>query len=165
LSATINSGIIPLAATNLSILIVAQLSSRSSRYNPEANVDRTVFRWGARFTAQEIHDILKTSAGRSSGGWFGDSVEKEWASAVVETTASKHAKLRQPGYRSMQRYWLAAYASSPGPALDLSVGATYLPQLLASSCDRHFEQAFLLSGRSALRIASTGPKEIVECVA
>jgi hypothetical protein len=32
LSATINRGIIPLAATNLLILIVAQLSSRLSRY-------------------------------------------------------------------------------------------------------------------------------------
>jgi hypothetical protein len=89
---------------------------------PSAIVDRSVFRWGITWTADEIRNHLKVEGHRLSGsGWAGDAVEREWADAVREAIAKKTSRLNAPGFQHFSENWLGTYTSSPGPIFDAGV--------------------------------------------
>lgn len=121
-----------------------------NREFPNATIDRSIFTWGARFSAAEIRRHLSTVGSRLTGrGWVGDEVEREWATAANERIDGKTQKLKA-GYELSQENWLAAYASVPGPALDMEHALRYLKLVEPSSDSVSFDRVFLLTyGRMA----------------
>lgn len=106
----------------------AQAVAIANREFPKATiVDRSVFGWGAEWTAEEIREHLRSEGHRLSGdGWAGDAVEREWAEAVRKAVAKKTERLNAPGFRLFAKNWLGTYASSPGPVFNVTVGASLM---------------------------------------
>lgn len=143
---------------------LAQAHAIARKYYPDAVIDRSIFRWGARFTPQEIHALLAKADKLNGPGWAGDSVEREWAAAACDTIDAKCKSLCKPGYRPADAYWLVAYASSPGPALDLAGAAKYLSPLPDQVDSARFEAVFLLTDRGAVHVTRAGAVGVAETV-
>lgn len=143
---------------------LAQAYAIARKQYPNAVIDRSIFRWGTEFTPQEIHAHLAQANRLTGPGWMGDSVEREWAAAASDTIAAKTASLNKPGYRAADAYWLVAYASSPGPALDIRVAAQFLSPLEKPAERRGFSAVFLLTDHSAVQLTHAGVAAIAETV-
>jgi len=141
----------------------AQADAIRNQHYPEATIDRSIFTWGAQFTAAEIHRHLAHVGRKLAGpGWAGDSVERGWAAAVNEAISVKCEKLNRPGFTICDRNWLAAYTSSPGPALNMPHAATFLvhPKALGQ---HSFDAIFALTDRRMV-ILQNGSHEVHELV-
>lgn len=124
----------------------AKADAIRNQHYPNAVVDRSIFTWGATFTAKEIHDHLSRVGRDLTGpGWAGDSVEREWAAAMNEAIKTKIEKLNRAGFTLCKQNWLAAYSSSPGPALKMSHAAKFLDLPLAVAGQRSFDCVFALT--------------------
>jgi hypothetical protein len=143
---------------------LAQADAIAQQYYPNAVVDRSIFKWGAEFTPQEIHAHLARANKLTGPGWMGDSVEREFAVAASETICAKTISLNKPGYGAADSYWLVAYTSSPGPALDIRAAAEFLPPLPRAVEGKAFEAAFLLTDRAAVHLTHSGVVAVAETV-
>lgn len=130
----------------------AQAIAIANREFPNAIVDRSVFGWGTEWTPAEIREHLRTEGHRLSGdGWAGDAVEREWAEAVRNAIERKTDRLNTRGFRLFSENWLGTYASSPGPAFDVDVGARnlYPSDLTQPTYTRNFDSAVNLDETSS----------------
>lgn len=123
----------------------AEADAIANKCYPGAVVDRSLFRWGARFTPQQIHEHLSRSTGLTGPPWVGDSCEREWAAAANETIRTKTTKLNQHGFVHFSKNWLAAYASAPEPSLNLEHGSGFLDSPSAVGGPRTFDLVLLLT--------------------
>lgn len=142
------SGQVGVEITEIVPPVYAQATAIRNQYYPEALIDRSLFGWGATFTAQQIHEHFRSNPDHLTGpGWAGEGVESEWARATESSVARKLERLNVCGFTVFQRNWLAAYASSPGPALDhlRAAGLVTLPSPIAGF--RSFEKVLVLSGK------------------
>lgn len=114
---------------------------------PDARVDRSIFTWGAQFKAKDIHKHLTKVGGKLTGpGWTGDSVEREWATAVNESIMKKTKKLNNQGFNVYPNNWLAIYCSSPGPQLNIQKAGSLLTAPAAKAGEHRFDAIFVLTG-------------------
>lgn len=139
----------------------AQADAIRNEYYPDAFIDRSLFSWGAQFTAKEIHAHLSRPCDEQLTGspWHADEVERELAEAVNEAIAEKMRKLNEPGFSIYAQNWLSIYASSPGPKLDARRTAAYLAYPSAVPERHRFDTIFLLTGK-ALVILNEGAFEL-----
>jgi hypothetical protein len=135
----------------------AEADAIARKHYPTAEVDRSIFRWGAKFTTQQIHDHLSNPSRPMGPGWMGDSVESEWAAANSEAIVAKTHKLSSSGYGVHAENWLAAYSSSPGPALDLAIGVQKLDRLRAEPGRVGFDRVLLLTDTAAVHLSRDAP--------
>jgi hypothetical protein len=122
----------------------------------KAQVDEALFAWGSpKKSPQDIHRLLEKSGDRFTGpGWVGDSVEREWATAVLETIRSKTAKLNEASFRRQPENWLAIFDNIPGAALDIDKAVQFLLPGLAAEPSRTavFAKVFVLHSRELVVI-------------
>lgn len=130
----------------------------ANQYHPSAVIDRSIFTWGASFTSQQIHDHLKQATRLSGPGWAGDSVERELAAAMNDALTIKADRLNQPGYAHYAENWLVAYASSPGPALDIEHCSTFLNAPASTATPVMFDHVVLLAGRRLVILDAGGSR-------
>lgn len=132
---------------------------------PNAAVDRSVFTWGAEFTAEEIHRHLSRVGQQLTGpGWAGDSVEREWAAAMNEAIHTKIEKLNRAGFTLCDQNWLAAYSSSPGPALEMSHAAKFLELPLSMAGQHSFDCVFALTDHKVAVLRSGAVADVADLV-
>ena len=156
------AGVVGIEITETVSPSLAQAYAIARKRFPNAILDRSLFPWAIQYTPQEIHDLLARSDRLIGPGWAGDSVEKEWATAANDTIRAKSESLNKPGYRSAGKYWLAAYDSSPGPALHLSHATQYLAPLPPILERRSFDAVLLLTDTSAVLVTRNGVPAFAE---
>lgn len=62
----------------------------------------------------------------AGNGWAGDSVEKEWAKAMVHFALRKVERVAQPGFEALDERWLLLYDNWPQAGLHPDKAARYL---------------------------------------
>lgn len=64
-------------------------------------------------------DLLKAMERNDPGaGWAGDSVERDWAAAIIHFVEQKCASATKPGFMRLRENWLLIYDNWPAPGLD-----------------------------------------------
>lgn len=129
---------------------LAHANAIKNLHYPTAVLDRSIFTWGAAFSPQQIHEHLKQATKLSGPGWAGDAVERELAAAMNGALTTKAERLNQPGYSHYSENWLVAYASSPGPALDIAQCASLLQPPTSTATPVMFDRLVLIAGRKLL---------------
>lgn len=155
------SGAVGIEITEIVPPVYALALAIRNQYYVGAVVDRSLFCWGASFTPQQIHDHFSNQPQCFTGnGWVGDKVEQEWARATESAVVKKLERLNAPGFKLYPRNWLAAYASSPGPALDHEHAAglvTLQPPATGTHC---FEKVLVLSGECLVILDGGTPRVV-----
>lgn len=78
-------------------------------------------------------EVERIARGDSRGSiWDGDSVEREWAEAMVYFSQEKAKKYANPDFEKFQRNWLVIYDNWPLPALEEDKAAILFHQLLGN---------------------------------
>jgi len=89
--------------------------------------------------------------------WGGDSVEREWASAMMHFIKKKLSVANKPGFSLLDATWLLIYDNWPAPALDHGKGLEYLlAQLRGNAPWATFERVFILDEKILLELTETG---------
>lgn len=138
--------------------------SLRDQYFPDAFLELDHFRWGApNRTKEEILKILEKSQYRLSGmGWYGDSVEQEWAHAMKDCTLAKAEKLNNKGFRKFSQNWLLIYDNVPSSQLKIDIAMKYLDQFTShywanlSPANAVFDTVFVEVGDNLIHIQSQG---------
>jgi hypothetical protein len=126
--------------------VYAQAVAIKNEDYPDAIVNRSIFTWGAQFTAKDIHKHLSKVGDELTGpGWKSDSVEQEWASAVNERIINKTGKLNKQGFTIYPNNWLAVYTSSPGPQLNIQRAGALLTSPASNANEHRFDVIFALT--------------------
>lgn len=101
--------------------------------------------------AQIIKEIEANAPG---DGWHGDSVEREWADAMLFFIKKKIEKTQRNGFARHPHNWLLLYDNWPGPSCDLEKAIAILqPRLVADSADSIFDAIFIINERAICEIA------------
>lgn len=153
------SGAVGIEITEIVPPVYAQAVAIRNQYYKGAIVDRSLFGWGASFTPKQIHDHFSNQPQFLTGnGWSGDQVEQEWARATESAVVRKLERLNAPGFNVLPRNWLAAYASSPGPALDHEHAAGLVSLQPPAAGPHCFEKVFVLSGERLVIFGGRTPR-------
>ena len=108
-----------------------------------------------RKTAQELKDEIERD--EPSGGWCGDSPERETADAIVGFSLSKLTSSQKDGYRRFDKNWLLLYNNWPGPAVDLGKSAYMAhPRMLSGGVFSTFERVYIIASRDLITLSATG---------
>ncbi len=135
----------------------AQAVAIRNQYYPKAIVDRSIFTWGKKYTAKQIHSHLSTVGNKLTGpGWTSDRVEQEWADAVNESIRNKLKKLNTKGYSVFPKNWLAVYTSSPGPMLKINQAGFLINFPKSRDYNCIFNIIFILTDKKILIMNDVG---------
>lgn len=78
---------------------------------------------------------------------MGDSVEREWAEAMLDFVNRKITAVESPGFKRHEQEWLVIYAHWPVPAPNREVAAEFLHVHCAAADVFHtFAKVFVMSG-------------------
>lgn len=103
-------------------------------------------------TKELVGEIETNQAG---DGWAGDSVEREWASAMFHFIEQKVATLRKDGFTKFEQNWLLIYDNWPLPAVDRHNAADFLQQLIdESSILNEFARIDIITGKYVLNVSN-----------
>ncbi|MBN8734162.1 MAG: hypothetical protein J0L64_26735 [Acidobacteria bacterium] len=141
---------------------LAQADAIANKHYPSAVVDASLFLRETQLAPQEIHQHLQSADTLAGPGWSGDSVEREWAAGVLDAINDKTDSLKKSGYRQADAYWLVAYVSTPGPALDLEVATKLLSPFHPLGQRHGFSVVFILTTRSAVVLTEAGVAEMTD---
>jgi hypothetical protein len=98
-----------------------------------------------RKTAKQLIADIERNHGGS--GWAGDSVEREWAAAMIHFVNRKTKAMLSPGFDRYPRHWLLVYDNWPAPALDRGDASQKLHALCeAGGVFTSLENVFVMSG-------------------
>ncbi len=94
-------------------------------------------------TSEQLkQEILANEMG---DGWFGDSVERGWADAMMHFVEKKMASTQRDGYTSYPQLWLLIYDNWPTPSLNLHKALPFLREQLGTRpVWSTFERLFIL---------------------
>ncbi len=91
---------------------------------PEANteaaiIDPSLFKWGTPRRKLDELRLIVFQKKLNGPGWEGNSVETEYANAILNVMMSKTEKLRALGFDKFTENWLVIYCNITLPALNL----------------------------------------------
>jgi len=90
--------------------------------------------------------IEELELNKAGNGWGGDSVEREWAAAMLHAAQRKIEALNSPGFDRFEQNWLLIYDNCPLPALHEDEAAPILHQSFQRySAFEQFDHIFVLS--------------------
>jgi hypothetical protein len=105
----------------------------------------------AKTLVAEIH------ANNPGSGWVGDSVEREWAQAMLHFAKRKAGIIAGQGFRRISTQWLLVYDNWPAPALDRNDACARLhAQCVDSSAFESFDTIHVMSGRQFFQLNAQG---------
>jgi hypothetical protein len=125
---------------------LAQAVAIRNEESPGQAIDPSLFRPGVEPASRdEVRARLR--GGMHGYGWSGNSVEREWADAVVDRTSIKSRTLAEAGYSLYAENWLLLYDNLPGPMLRLSEAADLARPRLQPylTCHPAFSRVWVLS--------------------
>lgn len=94
-------------------------------------------------TSKQLKDEIL--ADEMGDGWYGDSVESDWADAMANFVEKKMASTQREGYTRCSHNWLLVYDSWPAPGLNLHKALPLLRERLgARSAWSTFDRIFIL---------------------
>lgn len=98
--------------------------------------------------------IAEIAVGASGSVWGGDSVEREWAEAMMHFVMEKLSTAKRPGFQLFEANWLLIYDNWTAPALDREKGLGFLRALLLATAPWEiFERIFILDERLLLEVS------------
>ncbi|MFT3754878.1 MAG: hypothetical protein QM769_02850 [Pseudoxanthomonas sp.] len=101
--------------------------------------------------------IEEIEANKSGPGWFGDSLEKNWAEAMAYFIGKKVVTASKAKFRRFDQNWLLIYDNWPTFAIKHDKALAYLyPNLAPSSPWQTFNRIFILDEKILLDLLPTG---------
>jgi hypothetical protein len=123
---------------------------------PEADadgaiIDPSLFKW--RTPSRRLTDLRSiVSQKKLTGpGWEGNSVEVEYADAILEVIMSKTEKLRSQGFDKFTENWLAVYCNITLPCLELEeANLFFVEKAMNYWSDSAFSRVFVEKGEAII---------------
>jgi hypothetical protein len=126
---------------------------RSKGHGPDVHFVRSGSVDEPRKSSKQL--IAEIEADRSGPGWVGDSVEREWATAMAHFISQKVASANRAGFELFEQNWLLVYDNWTAPSLEREKGLMLLrTELQAVDPWRVFSRIFILDEKVLLEIAS-----------
>ncbi|MUK51519.1 hypothetical protein [Aliivibrio fischeri] len=98
----------------------ARFQSLPESNNSDAVWDPSLFKWGDKGKSlSQLREIAKRKK-LTGCGWFGDSVEREFATSILDCIENKHKKLLK-GFQRYDKDCLLIYHNNSTPNIDFSL--------------------------------------------
>ncbi|MFC5577015.1 hypothetical protein ACFPOA_03165 [Lysobacter niabensis] len=112
-----------------------------------------------RKTAQELKGEIERD--EPSGGWYGESPERETADAIAGFSLSKLTSSQKDGYRLFDKNWLLLYNNWPAPAVDLGKSASMAyPKMLSDGVFSTFERVYIIDSQNLIILSAAGVQTV-----
>jgi hypothetical protein len=126
---------------------------RSKGHGPDVHFVRAGSVEEPRKSSKQL--IAEIEAGHFGPGWVGDSVEREWATAMAHFISQKVASANNTGFDLFEENWLLVYDNWTAPALEHEQALMLLrTELQAVDPWRIFSRIFTLDEKVLLEISS-----------
>lgn len=127
---------------------------------PEADaegaiIDPSLFKWGT--PQRNLHDLRSiVSRKKLTGpGWEGNSVESEYADAILHVITVKTEKLQAQDFEKFTDNWLAVYCNITLPALELELANLYFVERAVNYwSESGFSKVFVEEGDAIISYSS-----------
>jgi hypothetical protein len=101
--------------------------------------------------------IAEVEGNYGGPGWTGDSVECEWASAMIHFVKRKIEAMSSPGFEIYRRHWLLVYDNWPVPAPNRRIASQKLHVLCeAAGVFTSIEKIFVMSSAEFCSLCRAG---------
>lgn len=103
---------------------------------------------------KEIEEEVKLNV--PSGPWIGDSVECEWADAMLHFLIKKVAVKQKSGFSQFSKNWLLIYDNWRLPAIDLHLAAKIFNEKFRLALKGGFDSVYVLSEKNLCEFGEEG---------